>query len=130
MSTYAPQALARDIPFLMPRNSRESQQPTAIGSKNFIKVSNSTIRRIHVLRYAARPSEALCEGRGVFENFGFEEQLPQGRLVVNPIQNEDISAASVVLTRAFATSPQGIPLEECRCVCFCFGLFVTPSSMP
>lgn len=49
--------------------------------------------------------------------FHRETKLPIGTLVITPLSQEDISAASVVLTRAFATSPQGIPIDECRSYC-------------
>jgi hypothetical protein len=49
-----------------------------------------------------------------FSEFRRESSTPEGTLIIEPIQEEDVNAAAVVLTRAFATSPQGIPLNNCR----------------
>ena len=49
--------------------------------------------------------------------FSVQYELPQGRLVVRPLQADDVGAASVVLTRAFATSLQGIPIQDGRKYC-------------
>ena len=40
--------------------------------------------------------------------------MPDGLLVVRPLGEADAGAASVVLTRSFATSLQGIPLKDGR----------------
>lgn len=41
-------------------------------------------------------------------------EIPEGTFRVGFMQEEDISATSVVLTRAFASSPQAIPIDQCR----------------
>lgn len=37
-----------------------------------------------------------------------------GTLKISALQQEELNAAAVVLTRSFAASPQGIPIDECR----------------
>jgi hypothetical protein len=48
------------------------------------------------------------------ESFKWEEASVHGQLVIAPLQSHEVGAASVVLTRAFATSPQGVPIEDGR----------------
>lgn len=48
-----------------------------------------------------------------FESLEFEDKV----FSVSEMSVEDISAASVVLTRAFAASPQYIPIQECKEYC-------------
>lgn len=51
------------------------------------------------------------------EEFYVEDQLPQGRLVIAPVQEADVGAASVLLTRAFAASAQGVHITDGRKYC-------------
>lgn len=46
-----------------------------------------------------------------------EHELPQGRLVIRPARQADVGAASVLLTRAFAASPQGVVITDGRKYC-------------
>lgn len=46
------------------------------------------------------------------------KELPEGQLQVSFISERDIPGTSVVLTRAFAASPQAIPIEECKTYCY------------
>lgn len=47
--------------------------------------------------------------------FRLEHQDTHGNtLIISPLQEDDVGPASVVLTRAFATSPQGIPFDDGR----------------
>lgn len=48
-----------------------------------------------------------------FEPLEFEDKV----FTVSEMSSTDISAASVVLTRAFAASPQYIPIQECKEYC-------------
>lgn len=45
---------------------------------------------------------------------GGEQEIPAGLLNIDGIQEHDVGAASVVLTRAFAVSPQGVPIQDGR----------------
>ena len=47
-------------------------------------------------------------------DFKWEESTNDGRLIITPLDAVEVGAASVVLTRAFATSPQGVPIEDGR----------------
>lgn len=47
-------------------------------------------------------------------DFKWEEPSTDGRLIIAPLAASEVGAASVVLTRAFATSPQGVPIEDGR----------------
>lgn len=46
-----------------------------------------------------------------------QHELPCGRLTIRPAQPEDVGPASVLLTRAFAGSLQGVPLQDGRQYC-------------
>ena len=46
--------------------------------------------------------------------FYSEQTTTDGLLIIAPLTEEEVGAASVCLTRAFATSPQGIPIEDGR----------------
>ncbi|EFN57398.1 hypothetical protein CHLNCDRAFT_142821 [Chlorella variabilis] len=56
-------------------------------------------------------------GAAAVEEFYVEDQLPQGRLVIAPVQEADVGAASVLLTRAFAASAQGVHITDGRKYC-------------
>lgn len=45
------------------------------------------------------------------------EQPLECTFTVSKMVQEDVSAASVVITRAFASSPQYIPIDECKVYC-------------
>lgn len=46
-----------------------------------------------------------------------QHELPHGQLIIRPAQPEDVGPASVLLTRAFAGSLQGVPLQDGRQYC-------------
>jgi hypothetical protein len=48
------------------------------------------------------------------QSFRCEEPSTNGQLIIAPLEAHEVGAASVVLTRAFATSPQGVPIEDGR----------------
>lgn len=53
----------------------------------------------------------------VVEKFLVERALPQGTLIIQPARQADVGAASVLLTRAFAASPQGVAIADGRKYC-------------
>jgi hypothetical protein len=50
-------------------------------------------------------------------HFQLEHALPEGRLIIRPAEAADVGAASVLLTRAFAASPQGMGIKDGRKYC-------------
>lgn len=48
------------------------------------------------------------------QSYKWEEPSIDGQLIIAALQANEVGAASVVLTRAFATSPQGVPIEDGR----------------
>lgn len=50
-------------------------------------------------------------------SFKWEGPSANGKLIIAPLEAHEVGAASVVLTRAFATSPQGVPIEDGRQYC-------------
>jgi hypothetical protein len=66
-------------------------------------------------RHTKAPAAAAAEAAEL-DSYRVDEDVEDGVLTIQPLQEEDVAAASVVLTRAFATSAQGIPIEDGRCV--------------
>ncbi len=52
-----------------------------------------------------------------FSDFCMQHDLPFGTLTIRPAQPEDVGPASVLLTRAFAGSLQGVPIGDARQYC-------------
>ncbi|PRW58832.1 Acyl- N-acyltransferase [Chlorella sorokiniana] len=59
----------------------------------------------------------MSEAAAVVQEFSVQHELPLGRLTIRPAQPEDVGPASVLLTRAFAGSLQGVPLQDGRQYC-------------
>ncbi|KAI3438506.1 hypothetical protein D9Q98_000934 [Chlorella vulgaris] len=66
---------------------------------------------------AAAATEAAAAAAAALYGFCIEHELPHGRLVIRAAEEADVGAASVVLTRAFAGSAQGVPLSDGRKFC-------------
>lgn len=52
-----------------------------------------------------------------FSNFCMQHDLLLGTLTILPAQPADVGPASVLLTRAFAGSLQGVPIQDARQYC-------------
>jgi hypothetical protein len=48
------------------------------------------------------------------QSYTWKGPSTNGQLSIAPLEAHEVGAASVVLTRAFATSPQGVPIEDGR----------------
>lgn len=53
----------------------------------------------------------------LIQDFSVQHDLPHGRLTIRPVHADDVGAAAVLLTRAFAGSAQGVPLSDGRQYC-------------
>lgn len=62
------------------------------------------------------PAAALAAAAAGSE-FAVQLELPQGSLLIRPARVDDVGAASVLLTRAFAASLQGVPIQDARQYC-------------
>jgi len=49
--------------------------------------------------------------------FSVRHDLPWGALEIRPVRLDDVGPASVLLTRAFAGSLQGVPIHDARQYC-------------
>lgn len=63
------------------------------------------------------PDAAASPAAAVIAAFHSDQPCAGGRLVIAPLAADEVGAASVVLTRAFATSPAGIPIDDGRQYC-------------
>lgn len=77
-------------------------------------------RKIAATVSAAQSSPSVDDGEDAedptssIQSFQWEAPSVSGHLIIDPLEAHDVGAASVVLTRAFATSPQGVPIEDGR----------------
>lgn len=63
------------------------------------------------------PASLSAQAAALVQGFSLEHEMPHGRLSIRPVQPEDVGPASVLLTRSFATSLQGVPLQDGRQYC-------------
>ena len=61
--------------------------------------------------------DPLVVERNVVNPLRSTEQPMDCTFTVSKMVQEDVSAASVVITRAFASSPQYVPIDECKVYC-------------
>ncbi|KAL4420978.1 hypothetical protein ABPG77_001297 [Micractinium sp. CCAP 211/92] len=63
------------------------------------------------------PAKQEQQQQQSFSDFCVQHDLPLGTLTIRPAQPEDVGPASVLLTRAFAGSLQGVPIGDARQYC-------------
>jgi len=77
-------------------------------------------RKITATVSAAQSSPSVDDGENAedpissVQSFKWKGPSINGQLIIDPLDAHEVGAASVVLTRAFATSPQGVPIEDGR----------------